>query len=97
MIKVYAMSLAVGVAGLVVFILGGAFAENVGRPELAPGERWGLKGKTAVGAATAFGMGGMSAEFSPFDFEWPVSLLLALAAAALAAYWVRYASARANR
>jgi len=42
-------------------------------------------------------MGGMSAEFSPLDFEWPVSLLLALAASALAVYWVRYASARADR
>jgi hypothetical protein len=96
MVKVYAISLAVGVVGLLVLILGGSFAENVGRPDRDPGEIMGLKGKMAVGALVGLGMGGMSAEFSPLDFTWPVSLLLALVAAVGSAFWVRYAVAVAS-
>ena len=91
MVKVYAISLAVGLVGLLILILGGSFAENVGRPERDPGEMFGMRGKMAVGALVGLGMGGMSAEFSPLDFSWPVSLLLALVAAAGSAFWVRYA------
>lgn len=96
MIKVYATSLVLGIAGLLIAILGGALAENLGRPDSDPGRRFGLSGKTAVGALTGFGMGGMSAEFSPLDFSWPVSLVLASVAAALAVVWVRYAVAQAE-
>lgn len=91
MVKVYAVVLALGVIGLLVMILGGAFAENVGHPERDPGERFGLSGKMAVGAAVGFGMGGMSAEFSPLDLSWPAALLIALVAGALSVFWVRYA------
>lgn len=91
MVKIYAMTLAVGVVGLLVFILGGAFAENVDREDRDPGQRFGLAGKTVVGALVGFGMGGMSAEFSPLDLSWPVALLIALVAAGLAVFWVRYA------
>jgi hypothetical protein len=91
MVKVYAVALALGVGALIVFILGGAFAENVGREDRDPGVRFGLKGKVTVGAVVGFGMGGMSAEFSPLDLSWPVALAIAVAAAALSAYWVRYA------
>jgi len=91
MVKVYAVALALGVVGLIVFILGGAFAENVGREDRDPGVRFGLKGKVTVGAVVGFGMGGMSAEFSPLDLSWPVALAIAVAAAALSAYWVRLA------
>lgn len=96
MIKVYAVSLALGVLGLIIAIFGGALAENLGRPGLDPGERFGLKGKQAVGALAGFGMGGMSAEFSPLDLPWQTSLAIALIAAALSIYWVRYAVARAE-
>jgi hypothetical protein len=96
MVKVYAVVLALGVIGLLVMILGGAFAENVGRPERDPGERFGLGGKMAVGAAVGFGMGGMSAEFAPVDFAWPVALLIALVAAVLSVLWVRYAVAQSE-
>jgi hypothetical protein len=45
-----------------------------------------------VGALIGFGMGGMSAEFSPIDLSWQVCLLIAAAAALLSVFWVRYAT-----
>jgi hypothetical protein len=93
MVKVYAVSLVIGIIGLLVIIMGGAFAENVGHPERDPGLRLGPGGKAIVGAFVGFGMGGMSAEFSPLDFTWQVSLLLALGASGLSILWVRYAVA----
>ena len=96
MVKVYAVALALGIVGLIVIILGGAFAENLGRPDRDPGERFGLVGKTLIGGLVGFGMGGMSAEFSPLDFSWQISLLLALGAAALAVVWVRYSVTQAD-
>lgn len=96
MIMVYATSLVLGVAGLLIAILGGALAENLDRPDRDPGERFGLSGKIVVGALTGFGMGGMSAEFSPLGFSRPVSLLIASIAAGLAVVWVRYAVTQAE-
>lgn len=96
MVKVYAISLALGLVGLVVILLGGAFAESLGRPKRDPGTKMGLRGKAAVGGLTGFGMGGMSAEFSPLDLSWQVSLVIALAAALLSILWVRYAVAQAE-
>lgn len=97
MVKVYAITLAIGVLGLIVLILGGSFADNVGRPDRDPGERLGPRGRMAVGALIGFGMGGMSAEFSPLDLSWSVSLLIAAVAALLSVFWVRYAVAQATR
>lgn len=91
MVKVYAVVLVIGIVGLLVVILGGAFAENIGREDKDPGERFGTVGKMALGALVGFGMGGMSAEFSPLDLSWPVALVIAIVAALLAAFWVRYA------
>jgi MFS family permease len=91
MVKVYAIVLAAGILGLLVFILGGALADNVGRQDRDPGVRFGVRAKVIIGAAIGFGMGGMSAEFSPLDLTWQVSLLIALVAAALSVIWVRYA------
>ncbi|MEA1903340.1 MAG: hypothetical protein U9N56_07425 [Actinomycetota bacterium] len=96
MVKVYAISLALGVVGLLVVILGGAFSENVGHPERDPGELIGIKGKAIVGAMVGFGMGGMSAEFSPLDFSWQISLAIAIVAGILSILWVRYAVAQAE-
>lgn len=90
MVKVYAVALAVGVVGLVVMVLGGAFAANLGREEADPGERWGPGGKSIVGALIGFGMGGLSAEFAPIEMAWPAALAIALVAAALSVFWVRY-------
>jgi hypothetical protein len=53
--------------------------------------RFGLRAKEIVGATIGFGMGGMSAEFSPLELSWQLSLLIALGAAALSVFWVRYA------
>lgn len=97
MVKVYAVSLALGIAGLIVLVYGDAFAESIGRPHLAPGRRIGIVGKAVVGAVVGFGMGGMSSEFSPLDLRWEVSLLIALVAAALSVFWVRYAVRQAER
>ena len=97
MVKVYAITLVLGIIGLLVVIVGGAIAENLGRPERDPGERFGLRGKAIIGALVGFGMGGMSAEFSPIDFSWQVALLLALMAAGLAVLWVRYSLQQAER
>lgn len=97
MVKVYAVSLAVGIAGLIVLIYGDSFAESIGRAHLAPGRRIGTAGKAAVGAVVGFGMGGMSSEFSPLDLRWEVSLLIALVASGLSIFWVRYAVTQAER
>ena len=96
MVKVYALSLVIGVLGLLVVILGGTLADNLGKPERDPVRRCGLKGNAAVAALVGFGMAGMSAEFSPLDFPWPVSLLIALVAAGLTVLWVRYSLARVD-
>jgi len=90
-VKVYAIVLVLGILGLLVYILGGAFAENLGKEDRGPDARFGLAGKLVVGAAVGFGMGGMSAEFSPLDLSWPVALLLAVVAGGLSVFWVRYA------
>jgi uncharacterized membrane protein len=91
MVKVYAVALAVGVVAMVVVLFGGALAENLGRAERDPGERVGVNGKSAIGALIGFGMGGLSAEFSPLDLAWPVSLVISGVAALLSIFWVRYA------
>lgn len=93
MIKVYAVSLVLGIVGLLVVILGGAFAENLGREEKDPGKRMGMRGRMIVGGLAGFGMAGMSAEFAPLGFNWQVSLLLAVLGATASVAWVRYASA----
>lgn len=90
MVKVYAIVLVLGVVGLLVYILGGALAENLGKEDKGPDSRFGMSGKLVVGGAVGFGMGGMSAEFSPLDLSWPIALLLALVAAGLSVFWVRY-------
>ena len=94
MVKVYAVGLAVGVVGLLVVILGGAFAENVKRPDRDPGHRIGRAGRAAIGALTGFGMAGLSAEFSVWDLSWQAALLLAALGAAAGGAWAWYASSR---
>ena len=90
MIKVYSIALVLGFIALLVIILGGALAENLGREDRDPGVRIGPVGKMVVGAVIGFGMGGMSAEFSPLDLSWQVSLLIAIGAAIVSGLWVRY-------
>jgi len=96
MIKVYALALAIGFVGLLVMIMGGALAENLGRVDKDPGERFGLFGKMMVGVTVGFGMGGISAEYSPLDLAWPVSLLIAIAAAGIVALWVGISAGRSS-
>ena len=68
--------------GLLVQVMGGALAENLGREDRDPGVRFGLLGKQVVAAAIGFGMGGISAEFAPIDITWPFALLIAVVAEA---------------
>lgn len=94
MVKVYAIALAAGLLGLLVVIVGGAFAESQGRPLSDPGEKLGLAGKTVIGALAGFGMGGLSAEFSPIDLTWQSALVVAVAAAVFSVLWVRFSLSR---
>lgn len=96
MVKVYAVVLVLGALGLIVLLVGDALAENLGRPGLSPSNRLGKRAVPVVAAAIGFGMGGMSAEFAPVDFSWPVALLIALLAAIGAVVWARYALGRAG-
>jgi drug/metabolite transporter (DMT)-like permease len=94
MVKFYAICLALGIAGLLVVVLGGAFAENVGRPERDPGRRIGAWGRSLIGGLLGFGMAGMSAEFSVSDLSWQTALLLAIAGGGAGVVWAWYASTR---
>ena len=89
---VYASALAVGFVALLVIVMGGTLAENLGRANRDPGVRMGQGGRLLVGGVLGFGIGGMAAEFSPLDFTWPVSLVIASVAAFLGVLWVRYAT-----
>jgi hypothetical protein len=89
-VKVYAVSLTLGVFGLVAWI----FSVYVGseREHLDPDRRFGLTGRRVVAALVGLGIAGLSAEFSPRDFSWPVSLILALVGATVAAWYAGWAA-----
>ena len=79
MVKVYAVVLALGVVLLIAWI----FAAYVGSTVPAwkrfdPEENVGKPGRRVLAGMVGFGLGGMSAEFSPLDLSWPVALILAV-------------------
>jgi hypothetical protein len=90
MVKVYAIALAIGLVGLLVVILGGSLAENLGHDEKDPARRIGKAGTAVIGGLVGFGMAGMSAEFSPLGLEWGGAFLLALVGAVAGAVWGFY-------
>jgi hypothetical protein len=92
MVKFYAIALALGVIGLIVVILGGTFAENLGRGDRDPGRRIGQPGRAVIGALVGFGMAGLSAEFSTLDLDWPAALGVAVVGAAVGGLWSWYSS-----
>lgn len=92
MIKVYAVLLALGVIALVVVIFVGTLSPL--RGEGSDQGRGSGVWKTTLAAVLGFGMGGMSAEFSPLGLTWQVSLVVALLAAAASVLWVRYSLQR---
>lgn len=94
MVMVYTIALVIGLLGLLVLILGGTLADNVGRPDRDPGEWMGRGGKMGLGAMLGFGMGGLAAEFSTLGLGWPVALLIALLGAGGSILWVRYSLLR---
>jgi hypothetical protein len=92
MVKVYSISLAVGLIGLVIVIVGGALAENLGRTGSDPGRVIGVVGRTVIGALVGFGMAGLSAELSTLDLGWQTALVVAAIGGVAGAFWARYAS-----
>ncbi len=97
MVKVYAITLAIGIVGLIVVILGGAFAENLGRESSDPARKLGVSGQAVIGGLVGFGMAGLSAEFSTFDPTWQVALLIALAGAVAGFVWTRFSVRRQSK
>lgn len=87
MVKVYAVVLSVGIVALIGWIFARSFATGTDRARVDPESRFGIRGRRVVAAAVGFGMGGMSAEFSPRNLSWPVALLAAVAGAAAAAWY----------
>ncbi|HEX5696374.1 MAG TPA: hypothetical protein VFZ15_08300 [Acidimicrobiia bacterium] len=92
MVKIYSIALALGFVGLLVVILGGAFADNLGREEADPSRSLGVIGRSVIGGLVGFGMAGLSAEFSTFDLTWQTALLVAALGAVVGALWAGYAS-----
>jgi hypothetical protein len=92
MVKFYSVALVLGVIGLIVVILGGTFAENVGREDRDPGRRIGRVGRATIGGLVGFGMAGISAEFSTLDLDWPAALGVAIVGSAAGALWAWYSS-----
>lgn len=91
MVKIYAVSLVVGVVALVVWVMAKAFSENIERPSFDPELRFGLVGRRMVAALVGLGMAGLSAEFSPREIPWPLGLLLAVAGAGAATWYAGWA------
>jgi hypothetical protein len=91
-VKVYAVSLTLGLFALVAWIFS-AYVSNE-RPQLDPDRRFGLRGRRSVAALVGFGLAGMSAEFSPRDFHWLLSLGLALIGGAVAAWYAGWSARR---
>lgn len=91
MVKVYAVLLALGFVAILLLVLGGTLAENLGRPDRDPNEVIGRRGRLMLGAVLGFSMGGMASEYSPLDLTWQLALLIAFAAGGVGWAWVRYA------
>ncbi|MGH8958562.1 MAG: hypothetical protein ACRDVK_07785 [Acidimicrobiia bacterium] len=88
MVKVYAVALALGAVLLIAWIFSVYLAGNVEAwSRISPEERFGKRGRQMVAALVGFGMAGMSAEFSPRDLPWPISLVLAVLGAAAATWY----------
>jgi len=88
MVKVYAVTLAIGVVALLIWIGARALAVNVPSWRNAdPERRPGLVGRRVVAGLVGFGLAGMSAEFSPRDLTWPVALGLAVLGGAVAVWY----------
>ena len=85
MVKVYAVVLLAGALSLIAWIFLTYLSSE--RPSWNPDSRFGLRGRRIVAGMVGFGMAGMSAEFSPRDISWPWALVLAVAGAAVAAWY----------
>jgi hypothetical protein len=89
MVKVYAITLSLGVLSLIAWIILRALVTNLPSwpDRFDPETRYGITGRRVVAGITAFGLAGMSAEFSPRDISWPLALVLALLGAGAAVWY----------
>lgn len=92
MVQVYVVALVVGVVALLGWIVARSVGVDHERTSIDPDARFGHPGRSVVAALVGFGMAGMSAEFSPFDVEWPIALVAAIAGGAALAWFARWVS-----
>lgn len=86
MVSLYAVATVLGLTGLTGWVLARTLATARGSgfdPEL----RYGRRGRRAVAAVTGFGLGGMSASYSPLSPGPLLGLVAAVLGAALAAWY----------
>ena len=78
MVWLYGITVTIGASLVVVWMVAHALADGrAWDPEV----RFGAGARRVVVGLTGFGLGGLSAEFSPFDLTWPLALVLAVIAA----------------
>ncbi len=87
MVKVYAIALIVGLLALIGWILAHAASSGGGSAIPDPEERFGVPGRRVVAGVVGFAMAGLSAEFSPRDLSWPISLVLAVVGASVLGWY----------
>ena len=97
MVKVYSISLALGVVGLLIVILGGALVDGSGYDQRDPNRRLGASGRAGIGGLVGFGMGGLSAEFSTLDLSWPGALAIAFVGLIAGGLWAWRSSRSGSR
>src|SRR5687767_5303635 len=91
MVKVYAIVLGIGVVLLIAWIVAAYVGGTVGAwKRFDPEENIGKPGRRLVAGMVGFGLAGMSAEFSPLDLSWPVSLILSIAGALALAWYTGF-------
>ncbi len=88
MIKIFAITLILGIGALITWLILLALADsNPKMKRFDPDTRFGRPGRQVVGGLVAFGMAGMSASFSPRDLSTGLSIVLAIAAGLIGGWW----------
>ena len=88
MATAFAIALIVGVVGLIVWIILRSLAVNAPQWERAdPERRLGVNGRRVLGGLIGFGMAGLSAFYAARDLDTWVVVVLAVAGAAVAAWY----------
>lgn len=88
----FAISLVLGMVGLIVWVVGRALGETAAG--LDPEKRFGRTGRRTIAALISFGMGGLSAAYAGWP-PWP-AIAVAVIAAALGAWYAGLRSGDPN-